>query len=308
MKYVARIVIGLSVMEYITNLVLQLTGIADFQLTLKLSHVMLVITAVVLFVEVMKNTIKENKKNKSLFFRVIRGLGLGTIAFSTVIDIIRYNTGNTLDPARYVRIGVLLFIICYAISSIEKFMDTMTLGAKAELISKLAYQDGLTEFGNRTLFNERMDEINEHKLDTNQEIGIVMFDINNLKQVNDRLGHQAGDDMLKAGAELIKGVYGDDGECFRIGGDEFVCIMKGENMLKKCRELDEIFAEVMVEYNRNIATTFRVRIASGYCVYDKSKRECDIHDIYKKADSYMYEKKKAMKEQDNTGVIIRFPA
>jgi diguanylate cyclase (GGDEF)-like protein len=309
MKYVVRIVIGLSTFEYILNIVLQLTGVADFQYTLKLSHVMLIISASVLFIEVMRNTIKENKKSKSIFFRVIRGLGLGTIAFSTVIDIVRYYRGNTQDPARYVRIGVLLFIVCNAISSIEKFVDTMKMGTKAELISHLAYRDGLTDFGNRTLFNERIAELNEHKLDNvNQEIGIIMFDINNLKQVNDRLGHQAGDEMLKAGAELIDKVYGKIGECFRIGGDEFVCIIKGSGLSEKCRELDEGFANVMVEYNKNSTKSFRVRVASGYCVYDTSMGDRDIHDIYKTADANMYAKKKAMKEADSTGVLIRFPA
>jgi diguanylate cyclase (GGDEF)-like protein len=308
-KIITRIVIGFSTLEYIVNMVLQLAGIADFQITLKLSHVMLGVTALVLFIEVMRNTIKDNKRSKSLFFRVIRGLGLGTIAFSTAIDIVRYYMGNTQDPARYVRIGVLMFIVCYAISSIEKFVDTMKIGTKAELISKLAYQDGLTDLGNRTLFNERISELNEHKLDNPaQEIGIIMFDINNLKLVNDRLGHQAGDEMLKAGAELIQKVYGEVGECFRIGGDEFVCIIKGSGILKKCEELDRSFAELMVDYNRNTTKNFHVRVASGYCVYDTSMGDRDIREIYKVADSNMYEKKKAMKESDNTGVIIRFPA
>jgi diguanylate cyclase (GGDEF)-like protein len=308
MKYVTRIVVTMSTVEYILNIVLQLTGVADFQYTLKLSHVMLAIAALALFVTVMKNTIRDNKKGKSIFFRVMRGLGLGMIAFSTVIDIVRYNKGDTSDPARYVRIGILMFIICYAVSSIEKFVDTMKMGTKAELISHLAYRDGLTDFGNRTLFNERMEEINEHKLDDGREIGIIMFDVNNLKQVNDRLGHEAGDEMLKAAAGLIEDVYSKLGECFRIGGDEFVCIIRGDSMLAKCDELDRSFAQAMVDYNKNKAVNFHVRIAAGYCVYDSSMGDVDIKEIYKKADSNMYEKKKAMKAADDTGVIIRFPA
>jgi diguanylate cyclase (GGDEF)-like protein len=309
MKYIARVVIGLSTFEYILNIILQLTGVADFQYTLKLSHIMLGISALVLFVEVMKNTIKDNKKSKSLFFKVIRGLGLGTIAFSTFIDIVRYYMGNTQDPARYVRIGVLLFIVCYAISSIEKFVDTMKMGTKAELISQLAYRDGLTDFGNRTLFNERIAELNEHKLDdSGQEIGIIMFDINNLKQVNDRLGHQAGDEMLKAGAELIAKVYGECGECFRIGGDEFVCIIKGKAVEEMCQKLDVKFAQLMVDYNKSTDKSFHVRVASGYSIYNTSMGDRDVREIYKIADSNMYEKKKKMKSLDKTDVIIRFPA
>jgi diguanylate cyclase (GGDEF)-like protein len=201
-----------------------------------------------------------------------------------------------------------MFIVCYAVSSIEKSVDTMKMGTKAELISHLAYSDGLTDFGNRTLFNERMEEINEHKLENNQEIGIIMFDVNNLKQVNDRLGHEAGDEMLKAAAGLIEDVYSKLGECFRIGGDEFVCIIRGDSMLAKCDELDRSFAQAMVDYNKNKAVNFHVRIASGYCVYDSSMGDINIKDIYKKADANMYEKKKAMKAADDTGVIIRFPA
>ena len=105
-----------------------------------------------------------------------------------------------------VRVGLILFMICFGLSSLEKTINAVKLGARSEMISELAYKDGLTGVGNRTLFKEKIAELEENKNDTN-EIIFVMFDVNDLKYINDKMGHQTGDQLIVMGAEIIKNSF-----------------------------------------------------------------------------------------------------
>jgi diguanylate cyclase (GGDEF)-like protein len=304
LKYFARIVVSLSVIEFIVNIVLQITGKADFQLTLRLSHILLIISAAILFSTVMYHTIKENKKDTLLFFKILRGLGLGSIAISTVIDIIRYYLGTGDDPARYVRLGILIFILCYAGSSLEKSMDTIRLGERAEFISHLAYQDGLTGLGNRTLFNERLSSLDERKKKEKLEVAVIMFDVNNLKLVNDQLGHQMGDSMLVKSARIIQNIFGTTGECFRIGGDEFVVILSGSNLDKECKDYLSRFEAAVKNSNTTDIRPYRIHIASGYSIYSPDMGSLSLQEIQNQADTRMYECKREMKLQYKNEVVV----
>ena len=303
-RFISRVVIILSCVEFFVNVICQLAGLIDFQQSLFASQILLIISAVILFVTIMKNTIQANKGTGLRIFKIIRGLGLGSIAITTGIDIVRYYVGNGEDAAKYVRLGGLLFFICYAGASLEKSIDTIRLGAKAEVISQLAYQDGLTGLGNRTLFNERMEALNVQKLREQLEVAIVMFDVNDLKLVNDHLGHQLGDEMLKKSADIIRNSYGSEGECFRIGGDEFVVIVKGSLVQARCEMCQKKFKTLVEEYNQSKHMNYRIRIASGFSIYDPSMGNKDLREIYKSADAKMYADKKQIKAIEKEDVII----
>ncbi len=295
-KYVVRVIFPLSVLEFIINIALQISGKADLQLTLKYTHFILVISAIALFPTVFYNTIKANRKGTGIIFKVLRGLGLGSIAIAAFIDIIRFYTGYTDDPAKYVRVGLLLFIICYGSACLESTIDTIRLGARAELVSQLAYSDGLTNLGNRTAFKEMLAELDNKKKDEPIEVGIIMFDVNNLKIVNDTLGHQTGDEMLMASANLIKSSFYEEGRCFRIGGDEFIVILQHGNVERRCEEgISRLNTEIN-EYNQNKENAYTISIASGYSVYTSEFGDIPLNDIYKQADANMYTNKKKMKE------------
>ena len=159
-------------------------------------------------------------------FRVLRGVGIGAVGVSAVVEIIRFNSGAE-DTGRYVRVGLLLFIICYGLSSLERSIETVRLGVKAEVISHLAYQDGLTELGNRTLFNERLAALEEQKQKGQLEIAITMFDVNDLKKVNDQMGHQYGDQLIIKAAGILVNTQLENSEIIRTDGNEFLIYLIG---------------------------------------------------------------------------------
>jgi diguanylate cyclase (GGDEF)-like protein len=91
--------------------------------------------------------------------------------------------------------------------------------------SKLAEYDSLTGLANRHRMNKRLEQTLAAYKATNRTCALLMLDLDRFKQVNDTMGHQAGDELLRQVAERLQRVVGDRGEIGRLGGDEFQIIL-----------------------------------------------------------------------------------
>ena len=294
-KMVVPGICGLSVAEFIICAALHFTGVLDYHETLTLSHIVLVLSASLLLYSILKNAYRTGKSKIRNVYKALRTIGLMGICFATGIDIMRYYIGSNGDSAMFVRIGLLIFILCYGSSSLEKMINAVKLGVQSEFVSQLAYRDGLTGIGNRTAFQERLVELEKEKQQL-PGIAIIMFDVNDLKLVNDNQGHQKGDELLVCSAEIIKtAVETAGGTCYRIGGDEFVGILCGEDVAGRCEKVSICFTKAMEDYNAVKGQPFRISIASGYAVYDKLQEKEMLMDVYQQADVRMYENKKLIK-------------
>lgn len=116
---------------------------------------------------------------------------------------------------------------------------------------------------------------------------VVVCDINGLKDVNDRLGHDAGDKLIIEGSKLICKQY-KHSPVFRFGGDEFVVIVKDDDY----RNIDSIM-ENMAVINEKNKKKGKVVVAMGMSMYHGESR---LAKVFKKADMKMYENKKMLKE------------
>lgn len=294
-KFVVKAFVTLSFMEFILCMALHLLNIADLHETLPLSHMMLALSAVIMLYMIIRNSFVSGKSQAGNIYRVLRGIGLCGISAATVIDMIRFYKGNSNDSALFVRIGLLIFIICYGSSSLEKTINAVKLGIQAEFVSQLAYRDGLTGIGNRTAFQEHLVYLEKIK-DEVPAVAIVMFDVNDLKFVNDNLGHHLGDSMLVQSANVIKTAFeSQEGKCFRIGGDEFAVLLSGNDVQRRCEQGLINLKKETEAYNQNPDKLFRISIAYGYALYNKENAGRKLMDIYQQADLFMYENKKKMK-------------
>lgn len=86
-------------------------------------------------------------------------------------------------------------------------------------LKRMSYEDALTGLFNRARFNETAEELTRRPP---ARLGVACFDINGLKEWNDRYGHSAGDDLIRRAAERIAAVF--PGRAHRMGGDEFVVL------------------------------------------------------------------------------------
>ena len=94
---------------------------------------------------------------------------------------------------------------------------------------EISYCDQLTKAGNRHAMNEYIEHIQK-----GQSVGVIFCDVTGLKQVNDREGHKAGDQLLVSACDCLRAALGEEG-LFRAGGDEFlvICQQITENMLRE---------------------------------------------------------------------------
>lgn len=276
---------------------LHFTGIADIHETLTLSHIVLIVTAVIMLYTIVRNSIVVTQKKSRNIYRILRTVGLSGISVATVADVIGYYTGNNTDSAMFVRIGLLVFIVCFGSSSLEKTINAVKLGVQSEFVAQLAYLDGLTRIGNRTSFQEHLVDLEKIK-DEVPAVGIVMFDVNDLKYVNDHMGHHQGDAMLVKSADIIKEAFENKNSmCFRIGGDEFAVLISGEQVQEQYEEGIVRFREKMEQHNTLKDKKFRLSIASGFAVYNEECKGDKLMDIYQKADEQMYANKKEVKKK-----------
>jgi diguanylate cyclase (GGDEF)-like protein len=147
--------------------------------------------------------------------------------------------------------------------------------------------------------NNRFHDFREGIEDRAESVGVIFFDINGLKDVNDTKGHAAGDRLIQKAGESIHEVLAEGVHAFRAGGDEFVIVMTN------CREQDvtallENWRGKLDELNRRGDGVF-CSVSAGWAYGGKGYR---MSDVMKLADEHMYEEKKQNKGTTATKQIM----
>ena len=144
--------------------------------------------------------------------------------------------------------------------------------------SRLAYIDYLTHIYNRNALERDLSKLQE-----NTEGYYITADLNDLKIVNDTVGHSAGDGLLQGFAALLKNVAGEKGKAYRQGGDEFAVLYRGD-----AKEFVDDLEKQCKKHNRS--SNIPISYAIGYC-------ELSNDNFMDAADRMMYENKKYIKKQ-----------
>lgn len=161
--------------------------------------------------------------------------------------------------------------------------------AKKELeerLEKLGYIDSLTGLYNKNYFLKEMNSLNT---ETNISVGIILCDLDNLKFTNDSFGHSKGDTLIKNTSEILQSVFEKEHVISRIGGDEFVVIVKNKSSLE-IRNLFTKLEESIKTFNKkNKITPVEMSVGLSYTETSISRMQSTL-DI---ADSNMYKNKKS---------------
>jgi len=162
-----------------------------------------------------------------------------------------------------------------------------------EAITRLSYQDTLTGLPNRRRFFEELSKI---KYDADQydiPFTVIYLDMNNLKFINDNIGHHAGDSALKRIGEELSLVARQSDVPARLGGDEFAIIFRHTGLADGCQIIENLrhrFSALPVN-----GENYTVSLAVGGACYPE---EADNEEqLLKLADDRMYEAKRIMKQQ-----------
>ena len=150
-------------------------------------------------------------------------------------------------------------------------------------------RDKLTRVKNKYAYDKATEELNgEINKNGYADVAVVIADINGLGYINETQGTDAGDEYIKTACHLICSTF-KHSPVFRIDGDEFAVIMKGEDFDNRDRLMGELERTVLTNKINGLAT-----IASGMAVFDFAT-DHDIETVFARADKAMLENKRLLK-------------
>ncbi|MCB6369147.1 GGDEF domain-containing protein [Blautia glucerasea] len=227
--------------------------------------------------------LKEHRNNK--LNRVMSGYIIFCIC--SVFALVSFYVGNSFMYSVSYVAGIVGFVAFLADAAWISVYEQIKENANAVMYAKLAYHDMMTGLGNRTAFIKDTDADQKYT----GSIAYIMADANDLKKINDNLGHQKGDELITQIASCLKQVIKNDGNCYRTGGDEFVICVKG----KTRQEIETYVTCIRKELRRmNDRKDIPVSAAIGYAWTSEKAKNLDR--LMQEADDAMYEDKKKMKK------------
>ena len=164
------------------------------------------------------------------------------------------------------------------------------LGGYMSYINALAYRDSLTGVKNRTAYNEISTELDlSIELGECEPFAVLVADVNGLKKTNDKYGHEVGNKLIVKSAKAICDSF-KHSPVFRIGGDEFAVVLRGEDFDGRETLLSELDARCESSSVSVPDAEIEVSIARAIAVYE-SGLDTSFEDVFNRADKKMYEDK-----------------
>ncbi len=187
--------------------------------------------------------------------------------------------------------GILLHDINVAIASFE---DITAHKQVEQALNRIAFEDPLTGLANRRALQERwMHEIEPAQMYRSPFIAVLLLDLDGFKGVNDRFGHDVGDDTLVVTAQRLRScVRAHDVVC-RLGGDEFAILLPHLEHPQQAAHICQRITDAMQEPFKLAGYSFSLGASAGVSLYPQ--HGCTLHDLMKCADTALYRIKKARK-------------
>lgn len=179
--------------------------------------------------------------------------------------------------------------------SFSRFRQNAQLLFLNKRLGELMQTDALTHVKNRIAYENYANQIQKQIVNKEiSDVGMIMFDVNDLKKVNDALGHEAGDEYIRNCAKLICDTF-KRSPVFRIGGDEFLVILVEDDYLNRDKLLQALRSYMAKLATENVIITEKISMASGMATLDAGS-DNSISDVFKRADFLMYQNKAEMKK------------
>lgn len=191
---------------------------------------------------------------------------------------------STLAPIRLITAGVFLTAVGLAFFKLYRLAEE--LEARRQAADTLARRDGLTGLGNRLGFDEAMADA----LASGQPFGVVTFDLDDFKRINDTRGHGTGDELLRAIAVRLAARRTDGDFAARIGGDEFAMLRRG---IHQPLQLEELVADLSLALAEPIVIgSMEHRVSSSFGAALAPADGSDADTLMRIADAALYRSKR----------------
>lgn len=179
-------------------------------------------------------------------------------------------------------VGILTKSFAVTASSLKEYISSM---------HNRAYTDSLTGVKNKAAYEAALQRLSQQMNEGYSDFGLLMLDVNDLKQINDQYGHDHGDSYLRNCCLLVCHVF-DHSPVYRIGGDEFVVILEHDDYNRRDDLLDELDGRIEQCATREHPWQ-RVSLAKGLALCEEG--DATPEEVFHRADQAMYEEKRRMK-------------
>lgn len=166
-----------------------------------------------------------------------------------------------------------------------------------EQLKYLSLHDSLTKLHNRAYFEDQLMQLQKSGKHT---VGLLMCDVDGLKIINDTLGHNTGDIILQTVANILRDTFSSEDLVARIGGDEFVILMKNCSIDELAVSSKRIQNQIK-EHNRN-NPTLPISLSIGYAI--SSQTPLDITVLMRDADYNMYREKLHRQKSAHHSIVL----
>ncbi|MDP4088656.1 MAG: diguanylate cyclase [Bacillota bacterium] len=207
----------------------------------------------------------------------------------------RHGLEKTIEARYLCRDGSIKYIELTAVNLMEdsniggilvNYRDITERNLREEKIRHLSFHDNLTGLYNRTFFENEKERLDNESM---LPLSVIVGDINGLKIINDSLGHDEGDKLLVAIAQILEGCCRKDDISARIGGDEFAVLMP-KTSIETVSEIVRKINSACEEYNKKVAgELYRTSMSLGYS--SKTNMEESLDSVLRVAEDYMYKHK-----------------
>lgn len=161
---------------------------------------------------------------------------------------------------------------------------------KNQILDEISKSDELTQIYNRRGFQTMVQRKISHAANRGKKAFVIYADMNNLKIINDRFGHEEGDYSLKLIADILKESLDEDSIVGRFGGDEFVAFTYATDD-RNVRSIRKEISEITKRKNEGNGKPYYVSMSVGICEFECG-RDVDMKDLMDKADVDLYLEKK----------------
>ena len=252
----------------LTVLILQILGISELRQNLVYSHILLITAIASVPVTAIFNRIVYKSSGLQPSWKLLAMLGIGII-----VDLIFYYRNDQNGLMSFSIMGLIVYTLIIFLRSVQD-------------VTRKAYTDSGTGLINRAKWMELMSMDSS----SSQPYAILMIDMNGLKNVNDTMGHEAGDRMIVGLSDVLRKAVPANGVVCRWGGDEFAVLLTGIDRAQLDLQIQRIFAEGEA-YNAD-HPDLPISFAVG-AVLSSEHPGITRTELFTLADEEMYRNKKA---------------
>lgn len=274
----------LLILQFSLVVLLYVFNVAHFFQTLFMTQILIGAAIITIITSLLLEAYKLDNQKAKQFIKAF-----GVLIVFGIAELFNFIFGNYTDLSVFVLIGVALLMIVLLVTYIKYVIERIKLSHEKELFEKLAYIDHITQGNNRLAFERDINKVFE-KGHHDERVRLILFDLDDLKGINDTYGHAEGDQAIKTAFEIITDTFSDNGLCYRIGGDEFACLYYNND-----ESVYEEKKKTIARKTKKIAEQTNYKLTLSYGSALAKPADIKAKELVHLADTDMYHNKKRKK-------------